>query len=57
MMILLAVPIGILCLLIAFVCYRADCRKQTLIFTLLGITALGAAALMAVGSHWLLQNM
>jgi len=56
-MILLAVPIGILCLLIAFACYRADCRKQTLIFTLLGITTLGAAALMAVDSHWLLQNL
>jgi len=57
MMILLAVPFGVLCLLIAFVCYRAECMKQTLIFTLLGITALGSAALMAVGSHWLLQNL
>ena len=56
MMIIFAIPIGILCLIIAFACYRAHCIKQTLIFSLLGVTVLGAATLMAFGSHWLLQN-
>lgn len=57
MMIILAIPFGVLCLLIAFVCYRAKCLKQTLVFSLLGVSALGAAALMLFGSHWLLQNL
>ena len=57
MMIILAIPFGVLCLLIAFVCYRAECFKQTLVFSLLGVSALGAAALMLFGSHWLLQNL
>lgn len=57
MMIILAVPFGILCLIIAALCYRAECQKQTWIFLLFGVSSLGAAVLMAYGSHWLLQNM
>ncbi len=57
MMVLLAVPFGVLCLLIAFVCYRARAMKQSLIFALLATTSLGAAALMVAGSHWLVKNL
>ena len=57
MMIILAIPIGILCLLIAWACHRSQCGKQALIFSALGFSSLIAAVLMIYGSHWLLENM
>lgn len=49
MIIILCIPLGLLCLLVAVLCVRARRRKHALVCTLIGLFFLGAAALMA---HW-----
>ncbi len=57
MMIILAIPLGLLCLLIAFLCYRANGKKQALTFSLIGISSLVFAALMLYWTHLLIEEL
>ncbi len=57
MVILLAIPLGILCLIIGWVCFRGEHTKQAVFFSILGASALAFAALMSLATHLLVKQI
>ena len=45
MIILISIPLGILCMIIAFICLQNQHRKHALVFCLAGIGAIGTGVI------------
>jgi len=57
MIIILSVPIGVISLLVAALCLRGGLKRHAIIYTLIGIFFLGAAALMSYGTTVLVEQI
>ncbi|MDD2557360.1 MAG: hypothetical protein RBR43_08745 [Desulfuromonadaceae bacterium] len=57
MMVILFIPLGILCFILAYQCLRAEYKVKALWCTALGIFFLCSAAFMGYGACVLLQNI
>jgi len=57
MMIILAVPLGILCFIVAYHCYRAKHAKKAVWCAALGVFFLVGAAVMGYGTVVMMQNI
>ncbi len=55
MIILLCIPLGLLCLILAVLCLRANRKYHALACVLTGCFFLGAAALMSYGTSVLIE--
>ncbi|PLX84190.1 MAG: hypothetical protein C0617_08930 [Desulfuromonas sp.] len=57
MIVLLSIPLGIFCLVLAVLCLRARKRNHALVCALIGVFFLGAAALMSYGTSVLIEEI
>ncbi|MCA1796702.1 MAG: hypothetical protein LC645_04005 [Geobacteraceae bacterium] len=57
MMILLSIPLGILCFIVAYHCYRADHAAKAVWCAALGVFFLVGAAVMGYGTVVMMQNI
>lgn len=57
MMILLSIPLGILCFIVAYHCYRANHAMKAVWCAALGVLFLVGAAVMGYGTVVMMQNI
>ncbi|BCR06020.1 hypothetical protein DESUT3_30890 [Desulfuromonas versatilis] len=57
MIIILSIPAGLLCLLLATLCLRVNRKKHALTLSLLGLSFLGLAAAMIYWSNLLIEQI
>lgn len=57
MILFFVIPIGILCLIVAWLCLRGNHRKQALTFSLIGLSSLGVAVLLIYWTQILIQQL
>ncbi len=57
MILLLLIPLGLLCLTLAFLCWRVKKKTHALALTLVGAGSLSIAGIIAYWSHVLIQEI
>lgn len=57
MIIVLSIPAGLLCLLLAFLCLRVNRKKHTITLSLIGLSFLAMAAAMIYWSQVLIEQI
>ena len=57
MIIILCIPLGVLCLVLACLCFGVNRRRHAVVCSLLGVFFLGVAALASYGTSVLIQSL